>query len=61
MDSVREDIPNPQETWDLRVWGVLVGWGHTLGDVEKTYGMWKSQRVDQEEDKIWTEKKLKNK
>ena len=32
------------------------GWKHPCKDREKRYGMWNSQRVDQEWDKIWTEK-----
>ena len=34
-----------------------MGWGHPLGDGdERSYGMWNSQRMDQECDKVWTVK-----
>jgi hypothetical protein len=34
------------------------GYPHRDG-VERRYGMWNSQRVDWERDKIWTVKKIK--
>jgi hypothetical protein len=45
-----------QETGCPREWEGLVGWGfeggHPLGDERRYYGMWNSERVDQEGDKI---------
>jgi hypothetical protein len=43
--------------------GGLVGLGHPLGDEgRRKCGMWNSQRVDRDGDKVWTVKKsLKNK
>jgi len=34
-----------------------VGRSDEVEDVRRRYGMWNSQRADQEEDKIWTVKK----
>jgi hypothetical protein len=64
--SLREDAPNPQETGGPREFRDLVGWGwgHPCGDrgVGRRYGMWKSQRVNQEGNKIWSKKlKIKKK
>jgi hypothetical protein len=43
LDSVREDVPNPQETWGPKEWGgwgVRVGkWGHPCGDRKRRNGM----------------------
>jgi hypothetical protein len=38
-------------------------WGHPHGvkGVRRRYEMWKSQRVDQKGNKIWSEKKKKGK
>jgi hypothetical protein len=63
LDSVRASALNPWETWGLVEWGGVVVVGHPLGDVwwrqmgERRCGMWNSQRVDQEGDKVWTAKK----
>jgi len=43
----------------LEVWLGRGGWGHPLGDRGWGYGMWNSQRVDWEGDKIWSVKKKK--
>ena len=51
LDSVREDAPNSQETGGSREWGGLVGWEDRdilLEMEERRYGMWNSQRADQE-------------
>jgi hypothetical protein len=49
------------KTWGPREWGCLVGWwwGHVLEtrEVGRRYGMWNSQRVDQNGDKVWTVKR----
>jgi hypothetical protein len=68
LDSVREDEPSPQETGGPREWGALVVW--RLGSRESSwrwetrgrgsgrrYGIWNSQRVYQEGDKILVVKK----
>jgi hypothetical protein len=34
--------------------------GHSSGDWERRYGVWNSQRADQDRDKVWTVKKKKN-
>jgi hypothetical protein len=65
LDSIRENAPYPQETEGPREWGSLVEWeggdilvemGEGVGRVvvEGRYGMWDSQRVDWEGDKIWS-------
>jgi hypothetical protein len=48
----RLEAPGSGEVW----WGGSRGWGHPLGD-GGGYGMWNSQRADQEGDKDWTVKK----
>jgi hypothetical protein len=65
LGSVRDDAPNPQGTGGSRKfrglvgWSGVGGWGHPTGDtgVGRRYGMWNSQRVGQEENKIWSLKK----
>ena len=51
---------------DLRTQGVersggveVAGWDILLETMERVYGMWNSQRADQEGDKDWTVKKIK--
>lgn len=60
---MREDTPNPTETWGSREWGGLVEWGwDILLKMGAVYGMRNSLRVEQEQDKVWIVKqKLKNK
>ena len=48
LGLVREDVPNPQETGDLREFRGQVGWR-----VGRRYGMWNSSRVDQKGNRIW--------
>jgi hypothetical protein len=62
MGSVIENAINPQKTGNPRDLTGMVGWGqegHPLGDrgVSRRYGVWKSRRVYQEANKIWSEKK----
>jgi hypothetical protein len=58
MGSVREDAPNPQETGGPREFRGLVWWEWGLRTFSwrqgmgRKYGMWDSQRVDQEGNKI---------
>jgi hypothetical protein len=49
--------PESGEVW----WGGAGSWGHPCSceDGQRKYGMWYSQRVDEEEDKIWTVKMTK--
>jgi hypothetical protein len=49
------EIPGSGKVW----WGRRKGLGRPYGDGVGKYGMWNSQRVDQEEDKIWNVKKQK--
>jgi hypothetical protein len=46
------------EVW----WGEGWRWRHPCRDEERRHGLWNSQRVDRDGDKIWTEnnKKTKN-
>ena len=61
MCSIRDDVPNPQETRGPREFRDQVGWGCRIGSgdfhmktvVRRKYGMWNSQRVDGG-DKIWS-------
>jgi hypothetical protein len=62
LGLVTEDAPNPQENGGPREGRGLVAWvGMEIGvglsmwrqGVGRSYGMWKSQRVDWEGDKIW--------
>jgi hypothetical protein len=51
LDSVRKDVPNPQETGDLREFRGQVGWGLGIsmwrwGEVGRRCGMWNSRRVE---------------
>jgi hypothetical protein len=51
----RLEAPGSEEVWCGRGWGggdILVEMGHGW-----RYGMWNSQRVDWEGDKIWVVKK----
>ena len=52
LHSVREDAPNPHETGGPRKWRGLMGGGLgryiLLEKVGRRYGIWNSQRVDQE-------------
>jgi hypothetical protein len=63
LSSVREDAPSPQETGSPREFRGLVGaeeislWRQ---GGRRIYEMWKSQRVDQEGNKIWSLKGQKN-
>ena len=52
--GLREDAPNPRETWSPREWGDMEGdgeLGHPRRD-RRRRGMWNSWRVDWEGDKI---------
>jgi hypothetical protein len=54
LDLVREEAPNPQETWGHREWEGLQGWGGaSLWHGWGRYRMWNNQRVD-------CKKRLKN-
>jgi hypothetical protein len=59
--SVREDVPNPQETGGPREFRGLGGWGEVWGlpygdGAGRRYGMWKSWRLDWKGSKIWSVK-----
>jgi hypothetical protein len=68
MGSVREDASNLLENGGCKERGGLVrcvgggrGTVHPGEDGQRRYGMWNSQRMDQERDKIWSVKKKKKK
>jgi hypothetical protein len=46
MALVKEDTPNPQETWGSREWGYLMGW--RWGEWEHPLGDWRAELWNEE-------------
>jgi hypothetical protein len=60
LGLLKEDSPNLQEPEGPREFRGLVGWGLGVGTslgrqgTWRRYGMWNSQRVDQDGNKVWS-------